>query len=195
MNSFFQRLREGIMPFHDEAEKVGPLHSIVSGTISMDEYRNVLMRLHGFVDPAERIIESRIHEDGLGFDYETMKRLPHLEKDLAFLGTTKGEVRRLPTCEDLAALETVPQAIGILYPFEGSRLGGQVLSKALRERFGFSELQGYAYFASNGANVGVLWQSFKDEVGRYVDERGHDEEIIESARNGFASLNTWLLEK
>ena len=87
--------------------------------------QNVLMRLHGFVDPAERIIESRIHGDGLGFDYKTMKRLPHLEEDLAFLGVTKGEVRQLPTCDDLATLDTLPKAIGVLYLFEGSRLGGQ----------------------------------------------------------------------
>ena len=41
--------------------------------------------------------------------------------------------------------------------------------------------------------MGGLWQSFKDEVSRYVDSNGHDEEIIESAQRGFALLNTWLL--
>jgi heme oxygenase (biliverdin-IX-beta and delta-forming) len=195
MNSFFQRLRESIMPLHEEAERSGPLHAIVSGNITMTEYAEVLKRLHGFVLPAERMIGSLITSASMEIDYQAIKRCAHLEKDLAFLGATADEVGKLPHSEDLATLDTVPKAIGVLYLFEGSRLGGQVLAKCLRDHFGFSELQGYAYFASNGANVAILWQSFKDEVGRYVASTAHEGEIIESAQRGFALLNAWLLRQ
>ncbi len=38
LTPFMQRLRESIMPLHDEAEKVGPLHAIPDKTIRHEDY-------------------------------------------------------------------------------------------------------------------------------------------------------------
>ena len=183
------------MPLHDEAERSGPLNAIVSQSITLQEYRHILERLYGFVLPAEHVIEPLIVRYLSSLDYEKLKRCPHLENDLTFLGLSVDELETLPQCDALTSLDTLPQALGVLYLFEGSRLGGKVLAKSLVEGLGLSELRGCAYFASNGANVGILWPSFKDVVNRYVAAQGHDQEIIESAQKGFAALNSWLLEK
>ncbi len=192
MESFFQEIKARIIPLHDEAERDGPLHAIVSHTITTDDYRFVLQRVYGFVAPAETAIARLAAATAIGIDYTRRTRQPHLEKDLAFLRVRGYDIERLPACENARVMSSVPEALGMLYLFEGSRLGGQVLAKALREHLGLTDLQGYAYFASNGANVGTLWQSFRSAVGSYVASHGHEEEIIYSAQRSFAMLNEWL---
>ena len=59
LTPFMQRLRESIMPLHDEAEKVGPLHVIPDKTIRHEDYIKVLERLYGFVSVAEKVINRK----------------------------------------------------------------------------------------------------------------------------------------
>ncbi|MGO8878990.1 MAG: biliverdin-producing heme oxygenase [Desulfomonilaceae bacterium] len=189
-NQFMQRLRESIMPLHDEAEKSGPLSVIPEKTVTLEEYAKILERLYGFVSIAENVIRQQVQISSL--DYRKRTRLDHLVKDLIFLGNTRKSLNRIPVCRDISAIRNVPQGLGILYLFEGSRLGGLVLSKALKEHFGFQNFQGYSYFASNGVDVPAMWASFKDFMENYVQTQGGGDEIIVAAKNGFASLNEWL---
>jgi heme oxygenase len=193
MKSFRQRLKDSITPFHEQAQKLGPLNSIVAGSITMNEYKDCLGRLYGFTLPAERVIERLMANSGLKLDYQLMRRTPHLVMDLAFLDTGQAEIDRLPLNKELSEVDSAPKALGLLYLFEGSRLGGLTLAGLLRNHFGFTNLQGYAYFASDGENVHVLWRSFRKELDRYVARAGNEDEIIESARRSFSALNAWLL--
>ncbi|MGA8831721.1 MAG: hypothetical protein ACLQT6_14455 [Desulfomonilaceae bacterium] len=47
LTPLMQRLRESIMPLHDEAKKVGPLHAIPDKTIRHEDYIKDLERLYG----------------------------------------------------------------------------------------------------------------------------------------------------
>ena len=88
----------------------------------------------------------------------------------------------------------IPQALGCLYLFEGSRLGGLVLSKALEEKFGFEHYNGYSYLGSDGLDVPELWKSFRGVVKDYVAMGGDGTKIISAATSYFGALNTWLDE-
>ncbi|MFA6222764.1 MAG: biliverdin-producing heme oxygenase [Desulfomonilaceae bacterium] len=187
---FMQRLREAIMPLHDEAEKSGPLSAIEQKTITLERYKKILERLYGFISVAEDLIIHEIQPSGLDFGPRT--RTNHLENDLIFLGHTRDSLTEIPLCDDISAIRTIHGALGLAYLSEGSRLGGLVLSKDLVDCFGFVDFQGYAYFASNGMDVPSLWLSFKDFMENYVESQGGGSEIILAARNGFASLNEWL---
>lgn len=191
--TFMSGLREAIMPLHDEAEKFGPLHAIPAKTLTIDAYAKILTRLYGFVLPAENMIRDMIGTQNIFPDYGIRKRIPHLEKDLAFLGLPKHDLQGVPDCTIIPQLDTVPKAIGCLYLFEGSRLGGLVLAKALREQFRLENYQGYAYFASDGQDVPELWRSFRFFVEDYVAKGGNGTEIIDTATSSFAALNSWLL--
>jgi len=187
---FMQRLREAIMPLHDEAEKTGPLSGIEQKTITLERYKKILERLYGFVSVAENLIIHEIRPSGL--DFSPRARTNHLVNDLVFLGHTRESLREIPLCNDISAIRTLHGALGLAYLSEGSRLGGLVLSKDLVDCFGFIDFHGYAYFASNGMAVPDLWLSFKEFMENYVETHGGGSEIILAARSGFASLNEWL---
>ncbi|MCL5125710.1 MAG: biliverdin-producing heme oxygenase [Deltaproteobacteria bacterium] len=191
--SFMHRLREEIMPLHDEAEKLGPLSKIPEKKVTLEDYKRMLERLYGFVSVAEDAIEAQINGQCAELDYESRKRIGYLEKDLIFLGSSTGSIAQLPLCDHITYVQTLADALGVLYLFEGSRLGGLVLSKALRERFGFVEYRGYAYFGSNGLEVAAMWASFKDFMENYVERHGEGDKIINSAKKCFVLLNEWLV--
>ncbi len=190
--SFMQRLRDSIMPLHDEAEKLRPLHKIPEKRVTLKEYKEILERLYGFVSVTEDVIRTKIDEQCVSLDYESRKRIGHMEKDLLFLGSSQESIEQIPRCKDISHVGTLPDALGCLYLFEGSRLGGLVLSKSLREKFGFKDYRGYAYFGSNGSEVTSMWSSFKDFTETYVEKHGGGDKIILSAQKGFASPNKWL---
>jgi heme oxygenase len=189
------RLKEAIMPLHDEAEKFGPLHTIPKGTATLDQYEEILKRLYGFVFPAEEMIEPGIIRENMRFDYDYQRRLPHLVKDLDYFGISETEAKTLPRCNSLPLLDSFDSTLGLLYLFEGSRLGGQVLAKALRDKFGFQNNQGYCYFGSDEVDIGPRWKSFRLMVEDHVNSGGKAHEIISSAQTGFACLNRWLHEQ
>jgi heme oxygenase len=192
MAMFMPLLREAIMPLHDEAEKRGPLREIPEKTMTLNNYKKILGRLYGFVSVSEEVIEPLFASYSVDLDWGKRKRVGHLENDLIFLGENRKTLEMLPKCEEVSNIRNMSQALGIVYLFEGSRLGGLVLSKALREHFGFGNCQGYAYFASNGAEVVAMWQTFKNFMENHVASNGGEAEIIISAKQGFDLLNEWL---
>jgi heme oxygenase len=189
---FMLRMRKAIRPLHDEAEKTGPLHAVLKKSASLEDYKKALVRLYGFTAPAERLIESQLLTSGVSLEYEKRKRAESLQKDLIFLGYSPQEIHRIPIGMNIPAIDTPTKALGCLYLFEGSRLGGQVLTNALVERFGFVDGRGYAYFGSYGLDVPSLWETFKSTMEDYVNSGGPPEEVIQSAVDCFAALNGWL---
>jgi heme oxygenase (biliverdin-IX-beta and delta-forming) len=189
---FMSRLKDAIMPLHDEAEKYGPLNAVVAGNVSLDAYQRILQLLYGYVEPAEKAIALQFVQENLPLDYSARKRIPHLVKDLRFFGIASTDLQRIPCCRTLPALDSFDSALGCLYLFEGSRLGGLVIAKALIDKFGFENEQGYAYFGSDGLEVSVFWKSFKAMTENYVKAGGNGPQVISSAQAGFRCLNDWL---
>ncbi|MGC8603155.1 MAG: biliverdin-producing heme oxygenase [Desulfomonilaceae bacterium] len=189
-SQFMQALREAIAPFHDEAENAGPLSAIPAKTISLEEYRKILERLYGFVFIAENVVEPLVKHSGL--DYGKRIRVDHLVKDLRFLGNASESFNELSICQDMPVIKNTAQGLGLLYLFEGSRLGGLVLSKVLKEHFGLKNYRGYSYFASNGAEVTTMWASFKNFMENFVCIKGGGDEIIATSKESFALFNKWL---
>ncbi len=194
MGVFMQELRKAIMPIHDEAEKNGPLRQVVEKNVTLENYRMTLLRIHGFVSELEKAVDEVPGQYRSELDWDIRKRSGMLEKDLLFLGETTLKIRTSSKFDFKSQVRTVPQALGLIYLMEGSRLGGLVLAKALREHFGFSNFNGYSYFASPGIEVVPMWQSFTAFMENFVAVNGHGPVIIISAKNGFEALNTWLAE-
>ncbi len=127
---FMARLKDAIMPLHDEAENYGPLNAVVTGSVSLDAYQRILQLLYGYVEPAEEEIELQVARENPAFDYSARKRIPHLVKDLNFFGISSQDLQRIPLCRNLPPLDSFDSALGCLYLFEGSRLGGLVSFKS-----------------------------------------------------------------
>jgi heme oxygenase len=76
---FMAHLKNALWPLHESIEKCAPLQSIVTQTITIDNYRELLKHLYGFILPLEVMIESTCAKRKNLFDFGKRKRASHLK--------------------------------------------------------------------------------------------------------------------
>jgi heme oxygenase (biliverdin-IX-beta and delta-forming) len=169
---------------HQALERAVDILSLVGEPARL---RVLLERFYGF----HAVWEPAIASSPIAAFATDRGRLAHLSADLLRLGAQTADLAALPRCRPAAALAaTSARAIGSLYVMEGSTLGGQVISRTLREG-GASPPQGLAYFNPYGRETGARWRAF----AAWAEAAGADEdrgEIIASAAATFTLLRTWL---
>lgn len=195
-SDLFFRLKTATMPFHDFAEREGPMARLLIETVTLKEYHHVLQRLHGFLDAAEPRAVDGLKGVVDEAERDRLRRLPDLTRDLNFFGLSPVPPSVPPAGPGESAgpppLDRPARALGWFYLSEGSRLGGRVLSRALNERLGLEPETGLAYFSSRGENPGRRWREFRRLAGGAVATPGAEREMIQAARQCFERLNHWL---
>ena len=120
-----------------------------------------------------------------------IRRAALLERDLHAFGWASDAV---PKCNEMPRLNTINHLAGAIYVVEGACVGGQVIARAVMQRFGIGRENGAAFFAGDGAQTGARWR----RVLVWLDQRdrarcaGDDDEIVAGACRTFAALSTWL---
>ncbi|MFP4030450.1 MAG: biliverdin-producing heme oxygenase [Desulfococcaceae bacterium] len=193
-STLFRNLKAAIQPYHDAAEAEGPLHRLLLPDFSLAEYVAILKRLYGFlcaVEPAATAaLASALSEE----DIRKLWRLPHLAADLSHFGVANAGLEALAVCADPPSFSTPTRAVGWFYLSEGSRLGGQVLAGALKERLGLGPETGAAYFGSRGENPGHRWRRFQSMADQLISPQAQ-QETIAAACDCFDQLNRWLADR
>jgi heme oxygenase len=113
--------------------------------------------------------------------------------DLERLDVAGNEIAAIQRCEAVPELESVSQGIGCMYVLEGSTLGGQIISRHLKETLAITPETGGAFFASYGPELGNRWKEFREAVCQ--DERSltQADQIVAAARDTFQCFNDWLM--
>lgn len=144
------RLRQATAPLHDRVD------SAFSGfdLQDPDDYRRFLRAHYRVLCAAERALEQAAIGDVLD-DWPARVRRHALGKDLAQLGCA------LPSPAPLAKPNDDAACWGIAYVLEGSRLGGRVLARRLRE----ANPQAPTRYLEHG-DVAVLWPGFLARLER-----------------------------
>lgn len=173
-------LREETRPLHEETERVFP---VMRPDLSLRGYRSIieLFRLM-YADFEGRI--STCPPGELRSFAESHRRLPALESDLRFLVKASVETTPLPPLPPAPKLDTQNGWVGLLYVSEGSRLGGLFLARHLSEHFGFSDGQGYSFFAGSGRKTKEEWSTFCALCERIVEPSSIDE-VVAAAKDAF----------
>lgn len=182
MTTLPERLRAETRGQHEQMEAIFRMPS------SCEEHRQWTAAFLGFVEPLERALTAT-----LGAEHPALvgrAKTGWLRDDLRALGCDDRQIAALPRCADLPALDTAPRALGALYVFEGSTLGGQMISRHLETALGLSGGEGYRYFRSYGPEVGRRWQEFRALLERQGEAGGADE-IVQSANDTFSKLRRW----
>ena len=116
---------------------------------------------------------------------------PHLRADLLAMGRTEAEIDRLPLCRDASGLaQTRASALGAMYVVEGSTLGGQMISRALRGA-DWVPPAGLASFNPYGAETGAQWRGFRTVLAEAVPPQG-EADVVAAALATFELLHGWL---
>lgn len=150
------------------------------GTISLLDYRALLIRLYGFYLPFER---------ALGAD---PIRTQWLEADLIWLGANAVSFSGIRLCTDIPRYDGRERHLGALYVVEGSALGGRQLCRGLDRLLGKEAIDGRRFFAGHGADTGKAWTGFLDRLAAVGPEPGGRAALVSAAIQTFELFETWL---
>ncbi len=182
-------LRESTRQQHEGLESVV---DVMNSTFSLDDYKKLLTKFYRFYSAIEPTLPL---EELLGSGYDARERLkvPALERDLAHLGIldeakAAGKFAGIP---DVSSLAT---AFGSCYVMEGATLGGQIITRHLKQSLGLDAKNGAAFFSSYGPNVGPMWKEFGAAITAYAEQADRDEEITEGAKATFDGFRACFQE-
>ncbi|MFJ4344149.1 biliverdin-producing heme oxygenase [Pseudomonas sp. NPDC089401] len=174
-------LREGTRDCHKALEARLPFFSPAFDSTA---YRRLLQAYYGFHAPLEARLGS----------YQEARRAktPALSLDLQALNLSSADIDALPLCQALPAIEDEASALGVMYVLEGSTLGGQVLKKAMAERFDFGPGNGASFFDVYGELTGSYWRSFLERLGQAPAAPAAQAATVQAAVATFACFEQWL---
>lgn len=183
MTTLLERLRAETRTQHEEMEAVFALPG------DREQHREWCAIFLGFLAPLEERLAAtwgREHPFLAG----RLGKAAWLREDLLALGLNPAAIEALPRCTELPAIDTPEKALGVLYVFEGSTLGGQLISRHLENVVGLKDGVGYRYFRSYGPEVGRRWKAFGALLLQHSNPRA-DPEIVAAANDTFARLYAW----
>lgn len=182
------RLKAATDTLHRETERLFALEARVA---HRDTYRDLLIALYGFHAPLEQKLRELKFATALDMPARLIKSA-WIAEDLKALGLDGTAITRLPHCAELPELATTAEAFGALYVIEGATLGGQLITRVIRDRLGLTPENGGRFFASYGAFTGPMWRNFVSAL----DAEGVDPKqaaIMERAAAGtFNAFCSWL---
>lgn len=158
-----------------------------------EDYIKLLERFFTLYAPLEKELEQAADWQQLGWDFEARRKTPWLENDLTALGLSAQDVSALPNCTDLPALTETAQAIGCLYVLEGSTLGGQVITRLLKDSLHISPEEGGRFFAGYREQTVPNWRQFGAWAEGWAAENPDLQPLaVDAARKTFVSFSRWL---
>lgn len=149
-------LRQGTRLAHEAVEALPAMRRLFAPDYTLDEYRRLLLTLWPLLHALETELLPAGAQDRLR---STVSRAEALRRDLLALGEP------LATLPPIAIPHGIPvasesQRAGVLYVLEGSALGGQLIRRALLQRFG-AEAEGWChYFDCHAGQAGRHWRRY-----------------------------------
>ncbi len=162
---------------------------------TLDEYRKLLVRFYSFYKSYEEKMHEALRQNPLEFNHSERLNTPKLIADLTSLGMSESDISQIETSGDLPALDSGERIFGSLYVIEGSTLGGQVISRHLKQKFDLDETNGAAFFSGYGKDTGKMWNGFRESITAFAADDVNKEEIIAGAIETFEKIGKSLANR
>jgi heme oxygenase len=178
------KLKESTKEQHEALESVV---DVMNSTFTLDDYKRLITKFYLFYST----IEPTLPADELkanGFDLESRRKLPSLERDLSALSI----FQKPDAVVEIPVFDSVAKAFGAAYVLEGATLGGQVITRHLSSAIGVTPETGASFFYSYGPNVGPMWKEFGAAITAYADANGQDDAIVQGAKETFDSFRRFF---
>ncbi len=182
----FLMLKQETSVIHEKVMQESWAQRVMSLDYTRHEYSELLQKYYGFYLP----IESQL------LDFHTPvfppSRAKHnlLQEDLSFLNL--GPFFAPAICQKLPQIVDVPSALGICYVLEGATLGGQIISRHLKDSLGLKENDGLKFFLGYGSETAKMWNSFKAQARDIVRSPQESHAMLQAAIKTFSSLSDWM---
>ncbi len=175
-------LKSATEALHRQTEALMPTTELLDGTMSLESYGALILRLYRIHSKLEGGLEIALKSHPQLSDY-FFPKLFWLRQDLAALD--------LPPPGPIAPIEfghteTAGRLAGMLYVMEGSTLGGQVILKGLKKNPNLSSLP-HIYYTGYGPMTGPKWKAFQQILEEEV-KPGELEDAVEGAKFAFEAF-------
>ncbi len=185
-------LKRATQSYHDRLEaSLNLLHC----PLTQADYRELLMQFYGIYTPLEAALALVLTTTECSLDFSQRRKVPLLERDLHALGLSSSELLALSQCSFIPEIADHAQALGCLYVLEGATLGGQVMSRRLREYGYVTPVHGDAFFHSYGKNVGPMWHAFCRVLNDFATTAERQQRMMSTACATFAAFAQWVDEQ
>jgi heme oxygenase (biliverdin-IX-beta and delta-forming) len=188
-HSVHARLRQATADPHQRLDR--GLRYILSESLAEDRYADLLGALFGFYVPLEDYLSER-EAAWTPLVLPLIRRAGLLERDLRAFGRAPEQV---PRCPEMPTLTTVDHLAGAIYVVEGACLGGQVIARAVMQRFRITRENGAAFFNGDGAQTGARWKLVLAWLEQRSRGTGVGDDIAAGACRTFAALSHWLMAR
>ena len=181
-------LRKSTARLHRSLES--RLSDLTSPNLDRSRYQQILRHLLAFYRPVESALFSVA---GLGNAIDRLEKRQKsalIELDLARLESAV-PVTELPSSYKPEITSTT-RALGALYVFEGATLGGQVISKHLKDRLGIDDSTGAAFFNAYGYRALEFWRSTQRALVDGASSPAAAADIIHGAYAVFSCMDAWV---
>ena len=179
---FMKRLKTETQPQHQSLERTELSRRVMSPMLSRENYLEILYAFYGAFTPLESQVQAT-----LTARYPTLKFVPRgplVVDDIRQLSGTFNPVE-FPAEKSDESKETLtlPEALGVMYVLEGSKLGGKIISRQLEKSMGVLPTLGGSFFAAGAIED---WKNFQSACENYVAQHPDKADtIIESAKATF----------
>ena len=184
------RLRAETRAAHFAIEQTLPL---TDEALTLERYTQRLKQFYVFYQPVEAQLLQGSDTLAEWLNVQERCKTQFLRGDLNALGYTSAG--SLPLCRKLPVLASAAERFGCMYVLEGSTMGGQLITRHIRDRLGIRAESGGRFFNAYGDRTGAMWHQFKAAITAFAAESDEHELIINSAQATFETLRHWCEEQ
>ena len=184
MTAVLAILKNSTKHLHDELEQVSFAREIMSKKLSINQYHELLRKNHTIYKQIEPQLNSALLNIGKLFPQNFhSSRLSHLKKDLTYFPHQKNKNNTQHTF--ILNEKSTAAWLGVLYVLEGSRLGGNVIVKALKNNPHLKSIPEFHFYQQENINIRNRWMAFRNAAKQEIQSDQEVELAVTAANQTF----------
>ncbi len=186
------RLNQETSVFHGDADR--DLDTLFRPTVTVDEYRDYLIRAYGFEAPLESALSLSSALDMM-LDLRGRARAGLIAQDLMRLGMRPSAVAELPLCLTVPQFRGTAEALGWMYVAERAALAHAIIRRHLMTCMPEAMVKASSYLQSAGGLLGTRWREFGAALDEIAQHPAVAERIVASANEAFRCQRRWSVQE
>ena len=177
----FKYLKSATETAHRKLERVSFASEIMSQQLSQEQYSVLILKNRLIYRHLEPLLNNALSvHNSPGLTAFTSERLADLNQDATYFTNPKLPVQGKAHLE--INLDSLPEILGLLYVLEGSRLGGNVIVKALQKNEFLKDFPNFHFYKQEGIDIRSRWMSLM-QIGNPLLQDEADSKMAAEAAN------------
>ena len=186
------RLNQETSVFHSESDR--DIDTLFRPHVSVEDYRDYLVRCYGFEAPLESALALSSSLDQM-LDLRGRARAGLIAQDLLRLGLRPSTVAELPLCLTVPQFRGTAEALGWMFVVERAALAHAIIRRHLLTCLPETMLKASAYLQSAGGLLGTRWRQFGSALDEIAQHPAVADRIVASSNEAFRCQRRWVMQE